>query len=49
MPAWALDAMQWAVKAGVVNGVTTTTLVPGGTANRAQLATVLARMMQKGA
>ena len=49
VPSWALDAMQWAVKAGVVNGVTTTTLVPGGTANRAQLATVLARMMQKGA
>ena len=49
VPSWALDAMQWAVKAGVVNGVTTTTLVPRGTANRAQLATVLYRMMQKGA
>ena len=46
VPAWASDAMQWAVKAGLISGMTETTLVPAGTATRAQLATVLARMMQ---
>lgn len=46
VPAWATDAMQWAVRTGVIAGMTETTLVPGGTANRAQLATVLTRMMQ---
>ena len=49
VPAWALDAMQWAVKTGVVNGMTPTTLEPRRTSTRAQLATVLTRMMQKGA
>ena len=49
VPAWALDAMQWAVKEGIVSGMTPTTLVPGGASTRAQLATVLSRMMQKGA
>ena len=46
VPAWAADAMQWAVKTGLISGMTETTLVPAGTATRAQLATVLARMMQ---
>ena len=49
MPAWALDAMRWAVSEKIVNGVTATTLVPDGAASRAQLATVIARMLQKGA
>ena len=49
VPAWALDAMQWAVKESIVGGMTPTTLVPGAASNRAQLATVLSRMMQKGA
>ena len=48
VPGWALDAMQWAVKTGIVNGMTPTTLVPRSTSTRAQLATVLTRMMQKG-
>ena len=46
VPEWAADAMQWVVKTGVINGMTETTLVPAGTATRAQLATVLSRMMQ---
>ena len=49
VPSWALDAMQWAVKEGVVSGMTPTTLEPRRTSTRAQLATVLTRMMQKGA
>ena len=49
VPAWAFDAMQWAVKEGIISGMTPTTLVPGASSNRAQLATVLSRMMQKGA
>ena len=46
VPEWAADAMQWAVKTGVINGMTETTLVPAGTATRAQLATVLERIMK---
>ena len=49
VPDWALDAMQWAVKTGIVNGMTPTTLEPRSTSTRGQLATVLTRMMQKGA
>jgi hypothetical protein len=49
VPGWASDAMQWAVKEGVITGVTATTLVPRAESNRAQLATVLARLLQKGA
>ena len=30
--------MSWAVKYGIISGVTTTTLVPAGTATRAQAA-----------
>jgi len=40
---WAMDAMQWAVGAGVVNGTTTTTLSPQDNANRAQIATIFQR------
>ena len=33
---WAIPAMQWACGSGVIEGVTEATLVPGGTATRAQ-------------
>ena len=44
--AWAADAMLWANFHGLITGVTPTTLVPQGTANRAQCATILMRYMQ---
>ncbi len=40
---WALIPMQWAVSAGLINGVTDTALQPTGTADRAQLAAVIYR------
>ena len=41
--AWAVDAMSWAVENGIITGVTATTLVPQGTATRAQAAAMLMR------
>lgn len=41
---WADAQMQWAVAAGLINGVTTTTLVPQGTATRAQTAAMVQRL-----
>ena len=43
---WAEAAMQWAVGAGLVSGRTDTTIVPGGTATRAESATLLMRFME---
>ena len=40
---WAQEAMEWAVAVGLINGRTTTTLVPGGNATRAEVATLLMR------
>jgi len=40
---WALPAMNWAVGIDMINGVTATTLVPGGAATRAQAAAMLMR------
>ncbi len=40
---YALDAMQWAVKSGVIRGTTATTLDPQGRATRAQLAMIITR------
>ena len=40
---YAIPAMQWACGTGVIHGVTTSTLVPEGTATRAQAATMLMR------
>ena len=40
---WAMEAMQWAVGVGIINGVTETTLQPAGSATRAQVATMLYR------
>ncbi len=41
---FAREAMEWAVAEGLIKGVTTTTLAPASTANRAQGATILARL-----
>ena len=40
---WAKTAMSWAYGRGLINGMTQTTLVPGGTATRAQVAAILSR------
>ena len=37
----------WAVENGIIQGMTETTLVPKGTATRAQVATILMRYCQK--
>ena len=44
IPAYAADAMQWAVAEGVVEGVDASHLAPQKTSNRAQMAQVIARM-----
>lgn len=41
---YAREAMSWAVAAGLVNGRTVSTLVPQGTATRAEVATLLMRL-----
>ena len=38
---YAVDAMSWAYGSGVIGGMTDTTLVPQGTATRAQIATMM--------
>jgi hypothetical protein len=43
---WAQDAMAWAVSRGLITGRTETTLAPGGTATRAEAATMLKRYME---
>ncbi len=43
---WAVDAFEWAVANGHINGYSATTLNPLGTANRAHGATVLYRYMK---
>lgn len=40
---YALPAMNWAVKNGLISGTSTTTLSPNGSATRAQVATILMR------
>ena len=44
---YAIPAMQWACGAGIITGVTDSTLVPTGTATRAQVATMLMRFAEK--
>ena len=46
LSAYAVDSMQWAVGAGIMNGATATTLVPYGTATRAQVAAMVTRLAQ---
>ena len=43
---YAAEAMGWANGAGLITGVTTTTLNPAGSATRAQVATILMRYIQ---
>ena len=43
---YAVSAMNWAVGAGLMNGVTDTELQPQGTATRAQVATMLMRFIE---
>ena len=43
---WATDAMKWAVDKGLIAGRTNSTLAPGGTATRAETATILQRMVE---
>jgi hypothetical protein len=45
---WATDAMTWAVGTGLIAGRTETTLAPGGTATRAEAATLLRRFPAAG-
>ena len=41
---WARSSMAWANAAGLITGRTETALVPGGTASRAEVATMLMRL-----
>ena len=43
---YALDAMKWANAEGLINGRTLTTLVPKGTATRAEVAAILHRFVE---
>ena len=43
---WADTAMSWAVGTELINGMTTTTLVPSGGAIRAQIAAILMRFCE---
>lgn len=45
VPAYAADAMRWAVGGGLLQGVSATALAPAGTATRAQTAVVLWRLL----
>ncbi len=40
---YALEALQWAVEKGIIEGTSATTLSPQGVSNRAQLATIMMR------
>ena len=44
---YAKEAMAWAIETGLVSGMTKTTIAPKGTANRAQIATILMRYASK--
>ena len=43
---WAIQEMKWATGAGLINGMTDTTLAPDGKATRAQTATLLMRFIE---
>lgn len=44
--AWARDAMTWANAKGIIAGTTPSTLIPRGSASRAQVATILMRFVE---
>lgn len=43
---WASEAMEWAIGSGLINGRTADTLTPSATANRAEVATMLQRLVE---
>ena len=43
---WALTSIRWANSVGLVNGRTSTTIVPGGTATRAESASIIQRFCE---
>lgn len=43
---WALDAVEWANAEGLITGRTAATIVPGGTATRAEAAMILMRFLE---
>jgi len=45
---WAMDAMQWANVNGLITGRTMSTLVPTGTATRAEAAAIVQRFVELG-
>lgn len=44
---WAYPALQWALGAGIINGTSSDTLSPSGTATRCEAAAVITRFMEK--
>ena len=44
---WALEAVQWAVNAGLISGTGNGMLSPNGTATRAQVAVILMQFCQQ--
>ena len=44
---WAKDAMSWAVGSGLISGRSASTLVPAGSATRAECAVIFTQMFQK--
>ncbi|MDR1157897.1 MAG: S-layer homology domain-containing protein [Oscillospiraceae bacterium] len=44
---WAVDAMKWAVAAGIIQGRTPLALVPKGTSTRAEVVTIFKRYSEK--
>lgn len=44
--AYAVEPLRWATAAGLINGVSASTLSPGGNATRAQAAVILSRFIQ---
>ena len=43
---WALEAMSWCVQNGIINGRTATTIEPGATAERCEVAAMLTRYLR---
>ena len=43
-----MDSMNWCVAAGLINGMSETTLGPKGTSTRAQVATIIMRLKTGG-
>ena len=44
---WAADAVRWAAANGIMEGVTDSTLSPGTSAQRVQVAAMLLRLLEK--